>query len=160
MDTEMLFWRKMFGSCSITVTGISITTQVTLFSIYVIVCFLCVFWIKNGCMYVLLTLHWLMVCLYVLILVWFANCGGNDELEAEIHHQPYRSRCENGSHNYNLKACLISLFCKWQQHIWNNNNRIIAAELLFFNLPPTYSCPSVKERYSFMWCHCSFWILP
>jgi len=72
------------------------------FSIYVIVCFLCVFWIKNGSAYVLLTFHWLMVCLYVLILVWFANCGGNDQLEAEIPHQPYRSHCENGSYTCNL----------------------------------------------------------
>ena len=39
------------------------------FSLYVIVCFLCVFWIKNGFTYVLLTFHWSMVCLYVLILL-------------------------------------------------------------------------------------------
>ena len=35
----MCLGRKMFGSCSITVTD---------FSICVIVCFLCVFWSKNG----------------------------------------------------------------------------------------------------------------
>ena len=159
MDTEMWFWRKMFGSCSITVTDISITTQVTLISKYVIVFFLYVFWIKNGCTYVLLTSHWLMVCLYILFLVGFTNCVGNDQLEAEIHHQPYRSHCENGSYNYNLKARLTSLFCQWQQRVLNSNNTITAAELHFLNLPPTYSCPSVKECYSFMWCHCSFWIL-
>lgn len=87
----------MFGICSITVTE---------FSLYVIVCFLCVFWIKNGCTYVQLTLHLLMICLYILILVWSANYGGNDQPKAEIHHQPYRSHCENGSNNYNLKAYL------------------------------------------------------
>jgi len=135
----MCFGRKMFGSCNITVTDFSITTQVTLSSVYVIVCFLCVFWIKNGCTYVQLTLHWLMVRLYVLILVWFANCDRNDQLEAEIHHQHYRPHCKNGSYNYNLKACLTSLFCKWQQCVLNSNNRITAAELLFLNLPPTYS---------------------
>ena len=63
--------------------------------------------------------EWLYVCLtnitfinrmYVLFLVQFANCVGNDQLVAEIHHQICRSHCENGRYNYNLKAYLTSLF--------------------------------------------------
>ena len=73
--------------------------QEILFSICVIVCYLFVFRIKNGCTYVLLTLYSLMVWLDVLVLVQFANCVGNDQLMAEIHHQPCRSHFENGRYN-------------------------------------------------------------
>ena len=102
----------------------------------------------------------ILVRLDVLILVWYSNCGGNDQLEAETHHQLYRLHCENSSYNYNLKACLNSFFCKRKECVLNNINTIIAAELLLLKLPTTYSCPSVKECYSFVWCHCFFWIQP
>ena len=160
MYTEMWFGRYKFGSCSITVTDMSIAKHVTHLLIYVVFFSFCVYY----------GIKWLYILSINIIFMNGTSGCINPSLIFKLywewptgswtHHQLYRLHCENSSYNYNLKACLNSLFCKRKQCVLNNNDTIIAAELLLLKLPPTYSCPSVKECYSFVWCHCFFWIQP
>ena len=155
MYTEMWFGRYMFGSCSISVTDVNCNTSNTSLNI----CCLFAFCVYSG-------IKWLYVCSSNITLMNGTSGCINPSLIFKLWcewpeiHQPYQSHCESTSYNYNLETGLNSLFCKWKQFVLNCNNTIIAEELLFLNFPPTPSCPSVKESYSFMWCHISYWIQP
>ena len=94
----MCFGRKMFGSCSITVTHISITAPSNTF-INMCYCLLSICILDKELLYVCSTNITFINGIYVLFIAQFANCVGNDQLVAEIHHQPCRSHFENGRYN-------------------------------------------------------------
>ena len=94
----MRFGRMMFGSCCITVTDISISApRNTSFNMCYCVLSMCI--LDKEWLYEYSTNITFINGMYVLFIAQFANCVGNDQLVAEIHHQPCRSHFENGRYN-------------------------------------------------------------